>query len=90
MKEATVESDSSFLGWAMAAVGTIVSALTGTVAFFYKQQIADYKHNESILREEVARINIRCDKCEIDREELRIRCAVLEARVSKIEDNQGE
>ena len=77
------------LGWLFAAVATVVPTLVATVAFFYKQQIKDYVEFIDKLRQDVARLSTRVDECEIDRNELRIRNAVLEARVGRIEDGQA-
>jgi uncharacterized protein YlxW (UPF0749 family) len=72
-------------GWILAGVGTIVSTLAGLVAMFYRTQIADYKANESGLRVEVVELRKRADTCEEDREQLRIKVAVMDARLDKVE-----
>jgi len=77
--------NTGFTGWVLAAIGTVVSTLAGLVAMFYRQQINDYKSNESLLKHHVERIEKRADKCEEDRESLRIKYAVLEDRVSNLE-----
>lgn len=77
--------NTGFTGWVLAAIGTVVSTLAGLVAMFYRQQINDYKSNESLLNKHVERLEKRADKCEEDRESLRIKYAVLEDRVSNLE-----
>lgn len=85
MEGASVDSETGFTGWILAAIGTVVSTLAGLVAMFYRQQITDYKANESTLKSKVVELETRADKCEEDREALRVRHAVLENKHSNLE-----
>ena len=76
-------------GWVMTGVATIISTLTGTVAMFYRTQISDYKANIVDLKDELTSLNSRADLCENEREALKVRCAVLEDRMEKIEKKNG-
>jgi hypothetical protein len=84
-QDSTMDEPTGITGWVLAAIGTIVSTLAGLVAMFYRQQITDYKSNEAGLRIEVVELKKRADECESDRQELRIKHAVLEQRVSNLE-----
>ena len=80
-----VDTETGIIGWVIAAVGTIVTTLASLVAFFYRQQITDYKSNECELKQEVSHLKKRADDCESDREKLRISQARLEERVTTLE-----
>lgn len=83
-----MDESTGITGWIWAGVTTIIGTLTSAVAFFYKTQIADYKarelHNEAKIRE----LEARADKCEDDRNTLRVQVAVHETRLSLIEKEQ--
>jgi len=94
-----MDEPTGITGWVLAGVATIVSTLAGLVAMFYKQQISDYKSNEAkmdaqhmtteaYLKNKVAELEKRADECEDDREQLRIKYARLEERVSSLEVNK--
>lgn len=85
MEGSRVDQETGLTGWILAGVGTIVSTLAGLVAMFYRQQITDYKTVEVDLKSKVVTLEKRADECESDREELRIKHAVLEERVTKLE-----
>jgi len=72
-------------GWVLAGIATIIATLSGIVQMFYRTQIADYKANILALEKTTAALTVRADKCEDEREELRVRYAVLEQRVSELE-----
>lgn len=84
----TVNEETGITGWILAAVGTVVSTLSGIIAYFYRTQISDYKAAENGMKTVIAALTLRADKCENDREELRIKYAVLEQRVSDLEMNK--
>lgn len=84
----TMDENTGLTGWVLAGIGTVVSTLCGIVAYFYRTQISDYRANESGMKAVIAALTIRADKCEDDREELRIKYAVLEQRVSDLEINK--
>lgn len=84
-RAAKVDTQTGILGWVIAGVGTIVTTLSGLVAMFYQQQIRDYKAIEIELKNKVLELESRADKCEQDREELRISQARLEERVAMLE-----
>ena len=80
-----MDQDNGITGWILAGVATVVSTLAGIVAMFYRTQISDYKSNESGLRLEIGELRKRADTCEEDREQLRIKVAVMENRLDKVE-----
>lgn len=73
-------------GWILAAIGTVVSTLAGLVAMFYRQQMIDYRTDREVTRLLVEKLEVRADQCEADRESLRIKYAVLESRVTYLEE----
>jgi hypothetical protein len=75
----------SYLGWALAGVASVVSGLTGAVAYLYRSQIADFKAAEVDLKAQISLLGKRADVCESDRELLRIKLAVIEARLESLE-----
>jgi len=81
----SVDEQAGLTGWILAGVATVVSTLSGIVAYFYKQQITDHKSNEVMLKAKIVDLESRADKCEDDREELRIRHAVLENKHANLE-----
>jgi len=94
-----MDEPTGITGWVLAGVATIISTLSGLVAWFYKQQIADYKLNEAkmeaqyvaestYLKAKIAELEKRADECEDDREQLAIKHARLEERVSSLEVNK--
>lgn len=83
-----MDTENGFAGWVWAAVCTIVSTLSGLVAFFYRQQIIDYKANAATLTLRVENLEKRADACEDDRESLRIECAVMKSHISDLEANK--
>ena len=72
-------------GWIIGAIGVVVSALTGTVTMFYKQQIKDYRDLISELKTETVSVRKRAIDCETERGDLKVKYAVLEQRVSDLE-----
>lgn len=80
---------SDVLPWVFSGIGIVVSTLAGIVAMFYRQQITDYKSNESTLKKEVSELKVRADACERDRESLRIAQARLEERVQVLEKSKA-
>lgn len=83
-----MNDEAGITGWILAAISTVVGTLAGLVAMFYKQQIARYETNEADLKKKIDILEKRADACEIDREALRIRYAVLEERVTKLESTK--
>jgi hypothetical protein len=88
-KRTQMQNSEGMLGWILAGVGTIVSTLAGLVAFFYRQQINDHKDREAELSQRLDIVEKRADACENDREELRIKCAVIEARINALENKSS-
>lgn len=88
MKEIQVPSGTDFTGWILAGIGTAVSTLAGLVAFFYRQQVSDYHERDKKNEAKIVMLEKRADACESDREELRIKHAVLEERVTKLESTK--
>jgi len=80
-----MNENEGILGWVLAGVGTVVSTLAGLVAMFYRQQILEHKTREEDLATRLDIVEKRADTCENDREELRIKCAVIEARIAVLE-----
>lgn len=81
-----MQDDNGLLGWVLAGVGTVISTLSGIVAYFYRTQITDFKSREVKFETTLNELAIRADKCESDREELRVHCAVMDDRLKRIEE----
>ena len=90
MKAATVDTQSGLIGWILAAIGTVVSTLAGLVVMFYKNQIADYKATKVELCAKVSELEKRADVCEVDRNQLQIKCAVLESKYGALEQRVAD
>lgn len=80
-----VDTETGILGWVLAGVSTIIASLSGVVTYLFKKIVDDYKANEIELKLEIGELKKRADSCEDDREALRIKQALLEARVESLE-----
>lgn len=92
----SVDDQTGLTGWILSGIGAIIATLTSVIAMFYRTQIADYKANEvkmetqhaaesAYLKSEIVELKKRADECEDDREQLAIKHARLEERVSSLE-----
>lgn len=78
------------IGWILAGVGTIISTLSGLVAYFYRQQVAGHHTEATTLRAQIAELRARCDKCDLERERLAIECAQLRVLQTTLEDRLSQ
>ena len=94
-----MDEQTGLTGWIWAGITTIIGTLTSVIAMFYRTQIADYKANEvkmetqhaaesTYLKAKITELEKRADECEDDREQLAIKHARLEERVSSLEVNK--
>ena len=75
-----------YFGWIFGAIVTAFAALSSAVVALYRNQISDYKAAEVGLKEHVTVLEQRADKCEAEREQLRVNFAVLQARSDVLEE----
>jgi len=68
--------NSSFLGWVLAGVATIIASLTTALTWMYKKQVSDYEKDKDILRA----------IAEKEKEELLKEKTRLEAKIEKLEE----
>lgn len=77
--------DSGLVGWALAGVGGVVSALlTGVVTLFRMRESENAKAIQR-LESSHAEISMKSDKCEADRVELFAKCQVLDCKLQLLE-----
>lgn len=80
----TVEQN-SLTGWMLAGVATVIATLSSTVAWLFKLRENENAKHLSNLTDEVATISAKADKCEQERGELKIECAVMKGKLSVLE-----
>lgn len=75
------------MGWVLAGIGTVIATLAGAVASLWK--LSEAKNAKAIAahQETIDHLETRAEKCEHDREELRVRVARLE---TKYEDRTND
>ena len=79
------EKPADLLGWMIAGVATVVSALTSALAYVYRKRDADQesRHQENLAR--IEDLEVKSQKCDDDRKELYGKCERLEGRLEEIE-----
>lgn len=80
----TVEQN-SLTGWMLAGIATVIATLSSTVAWLFKLRENENTKRLADLTSEVAMISVKADKCEQERGELKIQCAVMQGKVSVLE-----
>ena len=81
-KDYIVEEQGGFVGWIVGIGGLIVTTLSGLVAMFYREQIAEHKAARAKTEAKVIELEKRADTCDDERGSLEVRCAVLEERAA--------
>ena len=80
----TVEQ-TSLTGWMLAGIATVIATLSSTVAWLFKLRENENAKRLSDLTDEVASISVKADKCETERGELKIECAIMKGKLSVLE-----
>lgn len=89
--------DQNMMGWIFAGIASVIASLAGAVATLFKlnqtqvQQsherlIRDLESKCEVLKQEQDAVSNKADKCFEEREDLRIKLAVLETKVAKLEN----
>lgn len=85
-----------FSGWVAAGITTIMAALSSAIAFLFKlRENENAKRLEEMkleseqrlleLKTSVSSISEKADKCEIEREGLKVQCAVMQSKIETLE-----
>jgi hypothetical protein len=69
----------------LAGIATVIATLSSTVAWLFKLRENENAKRLSELTSEVATIGVKADKCEEERGELKIQCAIMHGKVSVLE-----
>lgn len=90
--DSVTTEDSSYFGWILAGVSTVIATLSGIVAQFYKRQIADYDKRESLLNARITQLEsdykasrVEIKECHQQREDIRIELASVKTRLEIVE-----
>ena len=82
--QVTVEQN-SLTGWMLAGIATVIAALSSAVAGLFKlRENENAKHIEG-LKNEVATISAKADKCEVERGDLKTECALMRGKIEVLE-----
>ena len=84
MKSMSNVSD-GFSGWVAAGIATIIATLSSTVAWLFKLRENENAKHLANLTNEVATISAKADKCEEERGELKIECAIMKGKLQVLE-----
>jgi hypothetical protein len=74
-----------FQGWVAAGIATIIASLSSVVAWLFRLRENENAKHITSLTEEVATINGKADKCEEERGELKIECAIMKGKIQVLE-----
>jgi hypothetical protein len=77
--------ENSLTGWMLAGIATVIATLSSTVAWLFKLRENENAKHISSLTEEVATIGLKADKCEAERGELKIECALMKGKIELLE-----
>jgi len=77
--------ENSLTGWMLAGIATVIATLSSTVAWLFKLRENENAKHISSLTEEVATIALKADKCEQERGELKIECALMKGKIELLE-----
>ena len=72
-------------GWMLAGIATIIATLSSTVAWLFKLRENENAKRITDLTDHVDIISIKADKCEEERGELKIQCAIMQGKMSVLE-----
>lgn len=93
MEGRTVSADeTSYIGWILTGVSTVIATLAAIVAQFYKRQIGDYDKRETLLTVRIATLENdykasreEIKDCHKQREEIRVELAAVKTRLEIVE-----
>ncbi len=71
--------------WVTAGIATILATLSSAVAFLFKLRENENAKRLEELKSDVETINAKADKCETEREELKVECAVMRSKIETLE-----
>ena len=77
--------ENSLTGWMLAGVASVVATLASTVAWLFKLRENENAKHIASLTEEVLTIGQKADKCEAERGELKIECALMKGKLEVLE-----
>lgn len=77
-----MEPSNSVIGWLLTGVAGVIATLAGAVAMLWKLNEQKNARDIAMLQGRCDELQRRCEQCERDREELRVRLAVLENRIN--------
>jgi septal ring factor EnvC (AmiA/AmiB activator) len=72
-------------GWVTAGIATILATLSSAIAFLFKLRENENAKRLSELKSDVETINAKADKCEVEREGLKVECAVMRSKIETLE-----
>jgi chromosome segregation ATPase len=75
----------SLTGWMLAGIATVIATLSSTVAWLFKLRENENAKRLSELKSDVETINAKADKCEVEREGLKVECAVMRSKIETLE-----
>jgi chromosome segregation ATPase len=81
--------DSSILGWAIAGVMTIISALTTGLLTLFRIRESENAKNIEKLETSLTALSNKADKCEEDRHTLDKKCEVLQVQLNVLTEKVG-
>lgn len=79
------DETNAFSGWLTAGIATIIATLSSTVAWLFKLRENENAKHLTSLTNEVATINAKADKCEEERGELKVECAIMKEKLFVLE-----
>jgi septal ring factor EnvC (AmiA/AmiB activator) len=77
--------ENSLTGWMLAGIASVIATLTSTVAWLFKLRENENAKRLSELKSDVETINAKADKCEVEREGLKVECAVMRSKIETLE-----
>jgi len=72
-------------GWLTAGIATVVATLSSAVAFLFRLRENENAKRIEDLKSEVSAINVKADKCEEERTELKTECALMRGKIQVLE-----
>ncbi len=72
-------------GWVTAGIAGILATLSSAIAFLFKLRENENAKRLSELKSDVETINAKADKCEVEREGLKVECAVMRSKIETLE-----
>ncbi len=84
--------ETSYFGWILTGVSTVIATLSAIVAQFYKKQIGDYDKRETLLTARITTLENdykasreEIKDCHRQREEIRVELTAVKTRLELVE-----